>query len=183
VRSIARTALTHGWLSRYKRNYGVHREMPEQLFNVALDAVVSRYLLKIAGRQYRRSRSHEVPEVRERDAQYRLVSRLLLAMSKVRSRGEGRRQAMIDHIEVWDAINKGEMRCRKCGYITWLVPWMLARSRCPEFKKLCPKCGSEMRVMRNRAYGRFWQCRKCNPGWQMGPKYREEKVGGDPSVH
>ena len=40
---------------------------------------------------------------------------------------------MIDHIEVWDAINKGEMRCRKCGHITWLVPWMIARKgRCAD---------------------------------------------------
>jgi len=60
-----------------------------------------------------------------------------------------------------------------------------ARSRCPESKKLCPKCGSEMAFMtvsfsteKKEVGGHFWLCQLISGGCS-----HEEKVGGEKDVH
>jgi len=58
-----------------------------------------------------------------------------------------------------------------------------ARSRCPESKKLCPKCGSEMRFKYTSDGGMIAE-REGFGIEQLSPKYvcqcgHEEKVGGD----
>jgi ribosomal protein L37AE/L43A len=45
----------------------------------------------------------------------------------------------------------------------------------------CPKCGSEAKHVWSKAMGRYWQCPKCNQGWDgfgHESKLEGEKAGG-----